>query len=111
MSLSNSLTKTPSSGLLAFLNGPDGGDFTGLLFTVSVPAGTPPDFYRFASDGGGFAEFGLEAAPLEGGLPVSALENFSVLVTGAGVADGGSAVMLLGVAFSALGIARRFIMS
>lgn len=99
---SNSLTRTVTNEFLAFLNTPAQPftqTFTGSIFDVSVPVGTPPDLYAFDGFGGPSRIF-LNAT-LPGGFdPISAQQTFSVLVTG--VPDRGSSILLLGLSLVAL---------
>jgi hypothetical protein len=87
---------------LTFFNSPDGGTYTGSIFHVTVSATNPPGLYQFNVVPQFPSELFLRVIPLEGGETVSARETISVLVTGVGVPDRGSSILLLGLSLAAL---------
>ena len=101
---SHSLTVTGNSAFLAFLLGPPfgTGTYTGSMFEVSVPTGTPVGLYAyhlFPDLAEIFVRVRNDEGPLE---EFVARANFSVLVTGVGVPDRGSSILLLGLSLAAL---------
>jgi hypothetical protein len=102
LSLSNLLVATPTVEFLAFLNTPAQPffqTFTGSIFDVSVPAGTPPDLYGFDSQGFP-AEIELVSVFDDGTLAEIDRAEFRIQVTG--VPDRGSSILLLGLSLAAL---------
>ena len=101
-SLSNFLTSTPTAEFLAFLNTPAqpfAQTFTGSIFDVSVPAGTPPGLYAF--DSFGFpAEIEFDSFFDDGTVASIDRAEFRIQVTG--VPDRGSSILLLGLSLAAL---------
>jgi hypothetical protein len=100
LSLSNSLTSTFTAEFLAFLNSPAQPfiqTFAGLVFDVSVPAGTPPGLYQF--DPNTFVAQ-IEIVSQDGGFPVFQQDTFGVLVTP--VPDRGPSILLLGLSLATL---------
>lgn len=87
------------------------GSFTGSIFNMIVPAGTPIDLYSFNEAGSSamvtlFGSFNGGSRTLgEGG--VSASQAFSVKVIGGTVPEGGSSLLLLGFSFALLFAGRR----
>ncbi len=71
-------------------------------------------FAHYGGPGGGFAEVWY-VGNLSGSISIPGvgfghgLSGWALFTTGGGVPDGGATVMLLGVAFGALGMARRFL--
>jgi hypothetical protein len=79
-----------------------GGTFTGTIFNTFVTPGDPPALYAF--DGGsspGPAQITLTVVDANG-VPNHAIEAFSVRVTGVGVPDRGSSILLLGLSLAAV---------
>lgn len=92
-----------SSAFQAFVLGASSGTYTGVIFTIDVPAGTPVGFYGVPFQGHGPTLLKVQAStPTMTTFIASA--PFSIQVTGAAVAapEGGSTLLLLGVAASAI---------
>ena len=90
-----------------------GGTFTGTLFNAFVTPGDPPALYAF--DGGSPGANGPAQVFLRVNFGTenqfSALEAYSVRVTGGGVPDRGSSILLLGLGLAALCCAQRAFVS
>ena len=100
----NHLEVGVNPSFVSFLLGPPPGTgtFTGLMFDVLVPAGTPPGLYAYHLFPDG-AEIFVRVRNDEGPLQeFVARANFSVLVTGTAVPDHGSSLLLLGLSLAAL---------
>ena len=92
---------------LWFANNPSG-TFSGTILEISVPAGTPSDFYGYEVNANNLATFGIGVAPLVGGSPTSAEQAYSVTVTnGSAVPDNDVTLLLLGLTGAILFFARR----
>jgi hypothetical protein len=84
------------------------GTFTGAILEITVPAGTPPDFYGYRTNDNNPARFGIGVAPNVGGAPTSAEQNYSVTVTqGTAVPDNDETFLLLMMSSGILLFARR----
>ena len=121
--MTNSLTGSFNSAFLAFfLPGTSNGTYTGAIFTINVPTGTPTGLYAFDSLGGPselilqvaektMAPMYLESRPAfdgTGNTTFNVMTPFSIQVTnGTSVPDGGSTIVLLGSALGALGLIRH----
>ena len=101
----------------AFLAWNGFGSFTGNLFDVTVPAGTPPDFYGYgflSNNPPNFTESAFLASQPQGNAPsingnfVSAMAPFTVLVNApaTGVPEQGSTLLLMGASLAALVVGR-----
>jgi hypothetical protein len=79
------------------------GTYTGVIFSMNVPAATPLDFYGFQFTSG-LSQLRLQARNLTNDTTSSANQAFSVLVANdrATVPESGSTVLLLGSAMAAL---------
>jgi hypothetical protein len=87
-----------------------GGTFTGTIFQIFVPAGTPPALYAyhlFPDLSDVFLRVQLDDIP---NTEFTAQEPFSILVTGGTVPDRGSSILLLGLSLAALcSVQRAFV--
>ena len=103
-----SLTINTSAAFnLWFANNPNG-TFTGTILEISVPAGTPADFYGYEVNANNLATFGIGVQPVTGGTSTSAEQAYSVTVTnGSAVPDSGATLLLLGLTGAILFFARR----
>jgi hypothetical protein len=104
----------------AFIAGYAGGSsYTGNLFDVSVPAGTPPDLYAFkfaSSNPSVFSVTAFQTSQANGAVSIDGVSPgiftgsapFSVLVNGpaTGVPDHGSTLILMGASVAVLGLGR-----
>ncbi len=116
MSQTNSLTASFDAAFLTFFGGGNG-TYTGNIFDITVPMGTPADLYAFEELSTNPSVFSITAVPLSnanspdgGPPPFTATAAFSVLVTSGstnGVPEGGSSVVLLGLSVGGLLFARR----
>jgi hypothetical protein len=104
----NFLTSSFTSAFVAFVTAlstsTSGGTFTGSIFDVSVPAGTPPDLYAFSlppldAPAELFLRVQFDEEP---NSDFFVLDFFSVRVTGVSVPDRGSNILLLGLSLAAL---------
>jgi hypothetical protein len=90
-----------------------GGTFTGTLFNINVTPGDPLGLYAFV--GGGPpnlpSEVFLRVADENNQNETVAREAFSVRVTGVGVPDRGSSILLLGLSLAALCSVQRAFLS
>jgi hypothetical protein len=99
------LNATVTPAFLTFFNTAVGpATFTGSIFDVEVPAGTPPDIYAF-----GLVPFSSEIALEATGADfLFEFRPFGVVVTG--VPDRGSSILLLGLSLAVLcGVQRAFV--
>lgn len=93
------------------------GTYTGNIFSLNVPAGTPADLYAYRQFSNLASEVRVSAFPLsninspDGGPPTfTASAAFSVLVTNGntnGVPEGGSTLLLLGASLAGICVVRR----
>lgn len=83
------------------------GTFTGVFFTLNVPAGTPNDLYGFQFTSG-LSMFKVQVANNSTMTTSSAMQSVSVLVTPRlpSVPEGGSTALLLGLALGAFALQR-----
>jgi hypothetical protein len=82
-----------------------GGTFTGTILNSFVTPGDPPDLYAFTGGGPGFnqpADVFLRVADENNQNETVAREAFSIQVTGVGVPDRGSSILLLSLSLAAL---------
>jgi len=92
---------------LWFANNPNG-TFTGTILEISVPAGTPADFYGYEVNANNLATFGIGVQPVTGGTSTSAEQAYSVTVTNGGaVPVSGATLLLLALSGAILFFARR----
>jgi hypothetical protein len=116
MSHTNFLSAFFDSAFVTFLSGGNG-TYTGNIFSVDVPAGTPADLYAFQELSNLASELTIQAFPFSqinspdgGPPPFTASAAFSVLVTNGTpttVPEGGSSMLLLGAAVAGLCFVRR----
>lgn len=121
-SSTNSLTGLFNSNFLTFFGpGTSNGTYTGVIFTIDVPSGTPADLYayQFMSSNLSMLTLGVarnsggcivEGCFVNGGPPSTffASQAFSVNVTnGSQVPEGGSSVLLLAASVAGLLFVRR----
>lgn len=113
------LTGSFSAAFLTFFSGGNG-TYTGSIFEIDVPAGTPPDLYAFQQFSSNPAMFTVQADPvfvvanrpdsINGNVGFSDSANFSVLVSAPanGVPDSGSTLLLMSLGgVAGVGCARR----
>lgn len=104
----NSLSINTSQAFFQFqLQGT--GTFSGAILEITVPAGTPADFYGYKLNNNNLAEFGIGVAPNVGGASTGAMQNYSVTVTNGSlpVPENGSTILFLGLCLAALAFAAR----
>ncbi|MEY2486764.1 MAG: hypothetical protein QOH39_2412 [Verrucomicrobiota bacterium] len=118
-SQTNFLTGTFNAAFLTFFGG-GSGTYTGSIFEINVPAGTPPDLYAYEVMSSNPSIFTVSAF-FDGGVvanrpdstngvsDVSDTAAFSVLVNAPvnGVPDSGSTLLMLGASVVALGFTQR----
>jgi hypothetical protein len=101
--------------LAFFFPGTSQGTYTGTIFTLDVPAGTPPDFYgyQFMTSNLSLLKLGVvvfddKANVVNGSLEFFAQEAFSVTVTnGNQVPESGGTLLLLGASVVGICCVRR----
>lgn len=115
----NFLSGAFNSAFLTFANGGNG-TYTGSIFDISVPTGTPPDLYAFKLNSTDPPLFLVHAVPFEdvqtfaidspngeAGFSDSAAFSVQVNAPANGVPDRGSSVLLLGVSLAGIIALRR----
>jgi hypothetical protein len=90
------------------------GTYTGAIFEITVPAGTPPDFYGYEINANNLATLGIGVQQIVGGATGGASQAYSVTVTngdgnGNTVPESGASALLLGVSIAGLLFVRRFL--
>lgn len=84
------------------------GVYTGAILEITVPAGTPSDFYGYENNSNDLATFGIGVQPVTGGASSGAEQAYSVTVTnGTAVPEGGPNLLLLGLCLAAVYLCRR----